>query len=69
MSLKTVHIIFIASSVLLAFGFAGWCFHQYFSEGAGLAELGFGVLSTVAGGALLVYGRYMLRKLKHMSYL
>lgn len=69
MSLKAVHIVFIASSVLLAFGFAGWCFQRYFSEAGSAMDLLWGGLAVAAGVALIVYGRYMLRKLKHMSYL
>jgi hypothetical protein len=29
MSLKAFHIVFIAASILLAFGFAAWCFNEY----------------------------------------
>lgn len=68
MSLKAFHIVFVVVSTLLAFGFAAWSFGQY-RETRGLAELGFGVGSLVAGVSLIVYGRYVLKKLKHISYL
>jgi len=29
----------------------------------------FGIVSTLGGIGLVIYGRYVLRKLKHISYL
>ena len=68
MSLKAFHVVFIAVSILLAFGFAAWELKLY-SEERRLADLGFGAGSAVAGITLIVYGRYVLKKLKHISYL
>ncbi len=68
MSLKTFHIIFIAASTLLAFGFGIWELVQY-SDGKKLLELVLGVFSLFAGVGLIIYGRYVLRKLKNISYL
>jgi len=68
MSLKAIHIIFVAASTLLCFGFAAWAFRA-FSLSGGWANLLLGITSLVGGVALLVYGRYFLRKLKHISYL
>ena len=68
MSLKAFHIVFIAASILLAFGFAAWCFVQY-SENHRTAELIYGVSSAVIGAGLIWYGKFVLRKLKHISYL
>ena len=68
MSLKAFHIVFIAASILLAFGFGGWCFREYHAEGRRV-DLIFGTGSVVAGFGLLIYGRAILKKLKHISYL
>lgn len=68
MSLKAFHIVFISASTLLAFGFAGWMFKGYQTTGQG-TDLVFGVGGVAAGLGLIVYGKYFLRKLKHISYL
>ncbi|HXJ58119.1 MAG TPA: hypothetical protein VNU68_15800 [Verrucomicrobiae bacterium] len=68
MSLKAFHVLFIAVSILLAFGFAFWELKLY-AEQRGWMELGFGLGSFVSGVGLIVYGRYVLKKLKHISYL
>lgn len=69
MSLKAIHIVFIMASTLLACGFGGWSFRNYFSPDGTKLDIVFGVSSVVAVGALLVYGRYFLKKLKNISYL
>jgi len=68
MSLKAFHIIFISASTLLAFGFGGWMLKGYTISGE-VSELVFGLGSTVTGVGLIIYGRYFLKKLKHISYL
>lgn len=68
MSLKAFHIVFVTASVLLAFGLAAWAFVSY-SEAHRITDLATGIGSFVAGIALLVYGRYFLKKLKDISYL
>ena len=68
MSLKTVHIIFITASVLLALGFGGWALNHYAASG-GLGYLLTGVLSLISGVVLVVYGKRFLQKLSHISYL
>ncbi len=68
MSLKAFHIVFIAASTLLAFGFGAWWLVQFFTDGK-LLDLLFGILSALAGAALIFYGRYFLKKLKDISYL
>jgi hypothetical protein len=68
MSLKAFHVLFIAISILLAFGFAAWSFRQ-FSLGGAWLDLVVGIISAVTGLGLIVYGRYFLKKLKHISYL
>ncbi|HAM72049.1 MAG TPA: hypothetical protein DCM86_10440 [Verrucomicrobiales bacterium] len=70
MSLKAIHILFIIASTALCFGFAAWAFwtgsHE---EPANRLNLGMGIASAVLGVALVVYGRYFLKKLKDVSYL
>lgn len=68
MSLKTFHIIFVAASTLLAFGFGGWELQSYFVSYDREALI-LGVSSLVAGVALLWYGKVVLKKLKQISYL
>jgi hypothetical protein len=68
MSLKAFHIVFIAASIVLAFGFAAWSIHAYRTEGGG-SHLAFGVASAACGVGLGFYGRYVLKKLKHESYI
>ena len=68
MSLKAFHIVFVGASVLLAFGFGAWSLAQY-SSGGGTQELVYGIGSLLAGFGLIAYGRVMLRKLRHISYL
>jgi len=68
MSLKTFHIVFIALSVIMAFGFGAWLINGYFSS-HDMIQLFGGALSIIAGGALIVYGIRFLRKLRHVSFL
>ncbi len=68
MSLKTVHIIFITASVLLAVGFGLWALNHYATAGS-IGYLLTGILSVVSGVVLVVYGKRFLQKLSHISYL
>ena len=68
MSLKAFHIVFVAASTLLAFGFGAWELQDYFAFGE-KQSLVLGVLSLLAGIALIWYGKVVLKKLKHISYL
>ena len=68
MSLKAFHVVFITASVLLAFGCAAWWLVN-FAEMRRLSDLVYGGGSLVVGVALVIYGRYFLRKLKNISYL
>ena len=69
MSLKAFHIIFVIVSTLLMAGLAVWGFRRYFSPEGSPVDLAWGIGSSVATIALLVYGRYFLKKLKKISYL
>lgn len=68
MSLKAIHLVFIAASTLLAFGFGAWLFAAYADEHAGW-QLVMGIGSVLSGMGLVAYGRYVLKKLKNISYL
>lgn len=68
MSLKAFHIVFITASILLSFGFGWWLIDSYTVTG-NLLELIFGVVSGAVGVSLVVYGRYFLRKHKHIGYI
>ncbi|HEY1171164.1 MAG TPA: hypothetical protein VGH19_07355 [Verrucomicrobiae bacterium] len=68
MSLKAFHVVFVTASILLSLGFGGWALNGYFQEGGNL-NLGLGVGAMVLAVGLGVYGRYFLKKLKHISYL
>jgi len=69
MSLKAFHIIFITASTLLAFGFGTWSLAAYFTANGGTLDLILGLASVSTGIALIVYGKYFLKKLKNISYL
>ncbi len=69
MSLKAFHVIFITASSALAFGCGIWGLKQFFSEQGQALDLIFGLGGFVAGTALIIYGRYFLKKLKNVSYL
>ncbi len=68
MSLKTFHVVFVAASIVLAFLFGGWSLREFATVGGGL-NLAFGIGSILAGFALIVYGKHILKKLKDISYL
>ncbi len=55
-------------SILLAFFCGIWLLHEYASD-HDTPELAAGVLFLLAGGGLICYGKSVLRKLKHISYL
>jgi len=68
MSLKAIHLVFITASTVLAFGFGLWEFKTY-SAGGEKSDLILGVASLVTGTALIIYGKYFLKKLKDIGYL
>jgi hypothetical protein len=68
MSLKAFHIVFIAMSILLAFFCGAWFLHEYASN-RDTAYLVAAILLLAAGVGLICYGKSVLRKLKHISYL
>ena len=68
MSLKAFHVFFIAASLVLALGFAAWSLAGYFRHRQA-RDLVFGLVSLAAGVGLVIYGKYVLKKLKDISYL
>ena len=68
MSLKAFHVVFVLASILLAFGIAAGMLLR-FADGGRSEDLIYGLASAVAGIALIAYGVYVLKKLKHISYL
>jgi hypothetical protein len=68
MSLKAFHIFFVTVSVLVAFGFSVWGFLKY-ADQRHVQDLCWGALGLAAGVGLICYGKYMLKKLKDISYL
>jgi hypothetical protein len=68
MSLKAFHIVFVTMSVLLAFFSGAWLLYEYTSDRASSQLFG-AILSFLGGVGLIWYGKAVLRKLKHISYL
>jgi len=68
MSLKAFHIVFVSASILLSLMFGVWSVMSYF-EGGPVLDLIFGIGSLAAGVGLVFYGKYVLKKLKNISYL
>jgi len=69
MSLKAVHIIFITAALLMTAFFGGWAWYEYASPEGTRIHLLYGALSIAAFIGLVIYGKYFLKKLKHISYL
>ena len=68
MSLKAFHVVFVTASILLAFGFGAWSYSDYKDQGK-TVDLIYALGSTLAGIALVIYFKIVLRKLKNISYL
>jgi hypothetical protein len=69
MSLKAFHLIFVNALSALTFGCAIWKFVDYARADGTTGDLVFGLVSAGLGVAVIIYGRYFLKKLKKMSYL
>ena len=69
MSLKTFHIIFVVLTTVVSLFISAWSFVQYFSEERETSDLAMGIGGAFAACVLLVYGRYVLKKLRYISYL
>jgi hypothetical protein len=68
MSLKAFHLIFVSASVAVSLFLGVWSVLAYRDSGSRI-YLGYAIASAVAIVALLWYGKYFLKKLKHISYL
>jgi hypothetical protein len=68
MSLKALHLIFVTASVAVSLFLGIWSFRNY-QVSHSPVDLAYVVTSALAVVALLWYGRYFMRKLKHISYL
>ena len=68
MSLKTFHILFVVLSTLLSVGFGVWAVGRYM-DGSGAVYLLVTGAAMVFAAALIAYGFWFLRKLKHVSFL
>lgn len=63
MSLKHIHVVFIAAATALAVVFGAWCYAQWKVDGtAGMLFGTFASAATAVG--LLVYGRWFLVKMR-----
>ncbi|MGE3311085.1 MAG: hypothetical protein AB7O66_14040 [Limisphaerales bacterium] len=68
MSLKSFHVFFIGSAFVLSLFLGGWCLNQYVSGSRNLSDLILGVVSLGGALALVIYGRYFLKKLRNIDY-
>jgi len=68
MSLKAFHLVFVTALTGLSFGCAAYFVHDYTQSGAKL-DLALAGVAVLCGIAVLVYGKYFLKKLKKLSYL
>ena len=69
MSLKAFHIFFVTSATMLAVGFGVWSLRNGRAANGTKMDFVWGIGSLIAAVALVIYGRYFLKKLKHVSYL
>jgi hypothetical protein len=65
MSLKGFHIVFIVFSTLLALGCGAWCIWVDLVEDAPV-YLGGAIASFICAIALIIYGVWFYRKMKHL---
>ncbi|MFM8879651.1 MAG: hypothetical protein ACKOKG_11055 [Verrucomicrobiota bacterium] len=68
MSLKAFHIVFVAASVVLMAFLCGWSFLAY-RETQSLEHLVWSLCSAASMVGLVAYGRFVLRKLRNVSFL
>jgi hypothetical protein len=69
MSLKAFHIVFVAITTATSLFVCGLGFSRYFSPISTIGDLALGLGGLVMAIGLLFYGRYVLKKLQHISYL
>jgi hypothetical protein len=66
MSLKQIHVVFIAAATALSVVFGAWCYAQWKATGDGAMLFGTAGSAATAIG-LLVYGRWFLVKMRGMG--
>jgi len=66
LSLRSFHLFFVAASVVLSVGGAGWGVQSWRSSGSG-SDLAFGGLFLVVGFVLALYGVRVRRKLRDLG--
>ena len=69
MSLKAIHIIFIIASCAMTVFFGVWSGKQYFGPDGSPIYLAYLAVAAAFLVALVIYARYFVKKLKHISYL
>lgn len=67
MSLKIFHIVFITLSSLLSFGFGVWAIRAHYRGGGDIGYLVSGIVSFLAGGALIYYGDKFFKKMRKIK--
>ena len=65
MSLKIVHILFIAISTAMSAGLGAWGIQSYLAEGS-RGGLALGILFFITGAVLLIYGVRFWKKMKEL---
>jgi hypothetical protein len=63
MSLKHIHVVFIAAATALSVVFGAWCYAQWQADGSGGMLVGAATAAAAALG-LLAYGRWFLVKMR-----
>lgn len=63
MSIKAIHLVFVAASILLSVGVGIGSLYQFFNEG-GIGALVLGIIGLASSFALVVYGKSALKKLR-----
>jgi hypothetical protein len=66
MSLKHIHVVFIAAATALSVVFGAWCYAQWKADG-GVGMLAATAASAATAVGLLVYGRWFLVKMRGMG--
>lgn len=68
MSLKAIHIVFVLASISLTAGLGAWSLRNYRASGT-REDLWWTIGSFAVALALVIYGRFVLKKLKNIGYL
>jgi hypothetical protein len=69
MSLKAVHLVFVAALSGLSFGLGLWKVQDYRAPSGAAGDLWLALGAFASGVAVIAYGVYVLKKLKSVSYL